>query len=291
MSCHHFFPCRRLVPLLVFMLLAVAPQVRAAEAEEFPTAEKTLTLGVPISLTESGIMRELAERFRHDTGILVIWASDLPANFPVMGQRCDIDAFISHIPEFEYDFMHKGKGELWLSVLYSNLLLAGPKGNPGKLSTRSLLKAMAGIDAAELPFISCRDGLGTFLAEQFLWSLLRKQEQDIEPWHINAPPQPGAALPLAAEKQAYTLCDAWSWEQFNAKYQPGDCPLEIIVGFDPALVVQYNIITVSPSICPQTNSEAAKRFANWITSPEIQTLIGEFRYNGNALFMPVNDTQ
>jgi ABC-type tungstate transport system permease subunit len=44
---------------------------------------------------------------------------------------------------------------------------------------------------------------------------------------------------------------------------------------------------VSKNVHPEVNEEAGRAFVDWITSDEVQALIGAFRESGQLLFTPV----
>jgi tungstate transport system substrate-binding protein len=48
----------------------------------------------------------------------------------------------------------------------------------------------------------------------------------------------------------------------------------------------YGIIAVDPKKHPHVNSAAARRYIEWITSPETQAMIGNYKISGKVLFHP-----
>ena len=54
------------------------------------------------------------------------------------------------------------------------------------------------------------------------------------------------------------------------------------------LLNQYGVIAVNPDKFPDVNNDAANQFIDWITSDDVQQLIGEFGIDkyGQALFTP-----
>jgi tungstate transport system substrate-binding protein len=48
----------------------------------------------------------------------------------------------------------------------------------------------------------------------------------------------------------------------------------------------YGVIAVNPKKYPQLNYEGAMAFVDWITSPEGQKAIADFKVNGEQLFFP-----
>jgi len=55
---------------------------------------------------------------------------------------------------------------------------------------------------------------------------------------------------------------------------------------DPPLFNPYGIIAVNPERHPDVNYTGAISLIKWITSPAVQTMIGEFKIRGQQLFVP-----
>ena len=55
---------------------------------------------------------------------------------------------------------------------------------------------------------------------------------------------------------------------------------------DPALFNQYSIIAVNPAHCKNAKYDLARKFTHWMTSKEVQTLIGDFKLLNKKLFNP-----
>jgi len=91
----------------------------------------------------------------------------------------------------------------------------------------------------------------------------------------------GAALNTAAAMSAYTLSDRSSWLSFGNK---GD--VTVLVEGDPRLLNRYDVILLDPKKHPEAKQEPARRFADWLASPEGQAAIGPYGVNGEQLFHP-----
>jgi tungstate transport system substrate-binding protein len=67
--------------------------------------------------------------------------------------------------------------------------------------------------------------------------------------------------------------------------------LEILFEGDPFLLNVYHVLTVNPEKWNNVNLEGAKSFADFVTSPEGQKIIGEFgvEEHGQPLFFPDAD--
>jgi len=90
---------------------------------------------------------------------------------------------------------------------------------------------------------------------------------------------------MAAEKNGYTLTDRGTYITYE-KTMNGAPPLKILVANDSRLFNQYSVIIVNPKNCPQVKPGPAKEFSDWITGKDAQALIGNYMFQGKALFMP-----
>ena len=91
----------------------------------------------------------------------------------------------------------------------------------------------------------------------------------------------GAVLTLSDEKEAYTLTDRGTWLAMQDKLD-----LEVLVEGDPRLFNPYGVIAVNPARHPDVHHREAMVFIDWITSPDAQRRIGDYRRHGERLFHP-----
>ena len=93
----------------------------------------------------------------------------------------------------------------------------------------------------------------------------------------------GPTLLMASEKQAYTLTDNGTFLSFKGKLD-----LVPIVDQGSSLLNVYSVIAVNPQKVSTVNSEMANNLVSFLTSPEIQRLIGEYgvKEYGLPLFIP-----
>ena len=139
--------------------------------------------------------------------------------------------------------------------------------------------AMARIAASEQLFVSRGDDSGTHKKEQTLWRASGTQPDG--QWYREAGQGMGKVLQIAGEMDAYTLTDRGTWLAYRKK-----SPLRLLVEGDPQLFNPYGIIAVNPVRYPDINYSGAKALIQWITAPEGQRLIGDFRIDDNRLFTP-----
>src|ERR671930_414243 len=88
-------------------------------------------------------------------------------------------------------------------------------------------------------------------------------------------------LPKAMALSAYTLSDRGTWLNFGNK---GD--LTVLVEGDPRLLNRYDVILLDPKKHPEAKHQPARRFADWLASPEGQAAIADYQVKGEQLFHP-----
>jgi tungstate transport system substrate-binding protein len=66
----------------------------------------------------------------------------------------------------------------------------------------------------------------------------------------------------------------------------GNPPLKILVEGDAVLLNQYSVIAINVKHCAKADYDAAQKFIQWITGPQAQQLIKDFKLLGKPLFTP-----
>ena len=95
----------------------------------------------------------------------------------------------------------------------------------------------------------------------------------------------GASLNTASGMNAYIMTDRASWLNFANK-----ADLKLLYSSDPLLFNQYGYLPVNPEQHPHVKHELATRLEGWLTGTKAQGLIGNYKINGETLFIP-NATQ
>lgn len=162
--------------------------------------------------------------------------------------------------------------------------MVGPRSDPAHIAgTHDAVAALKAIASAQAPFVSRGDKSGTDALEHRLWRVA-----EIDPakagggsWYRDIGGGMGTALNTAQAMNAYTISDRGTWLSFANK---GD--LAAVVEGDPRLLNRYDVILLNPAKHPVPKQALAKRFAQWLVSPEGQTAIGAYKVNGKQLFHP-----
>ena len=240
-----------------------------------------IRLATTTSTDNSGLLAYLLPEFEQNSGFNVHVIAVGTGKALRMGRDGDVDVLLVHAPEAEAEFVSGGHGLQRHGVMYNDFVLVGPHSDPAGIAAPvpSALAAMRKIAESQSTFISRGDDSGTHKKERSLW-----QASGTTPdggWYREAGQGMGKVLQMAGELDAYTLTDRGTWLAFRDK-----SPLTILFEGDPLLHNPYGIIAVSPARYPDTNHKGAAALIAWITSPEGQQMIGDFRIAGSQLFIP-----
>jgi tungstate transport system substrate-binding protein len=243
---------------------------------------RTLTLATTTSTRDSGLLKVLVPMFKKETGIDVKVVAVGSGQALELGRRGDADVLLTHAPDAEKRFMAEGYGERRRGVMHNDFVLVGPQTNPARIKGRtSITRAFDRIAQSESPFISRGDESGTHMKEKNIW-----KEAALDPagnWYVRAGVGMAQALRIASEKRAYTLADRGTFLS-----QRDRLDLAIHSQGDPLLRNPYAVIVVSSAKHPGVNHRAANRFAEFLLSPKVQSIIGKFGVErfGQPLYFP-----
>ena len=169
-------------------------------------------------------------------------------------------------------------------IAWNDFIVVGPRSDPAHVAGgRDAVAALKAIAAAEAPFVSRGDKSGTDALEHRL-----RRVTGIDPpkagggsWYRDIGGGMGAALNSAQATNAYTISDRGTWLSFGNK---GD--LTVLAEGDPRLLNRYDVILLNPAKHPVPKQASARRFAEWLLSPEGQAAIGAYKVAGEQLFRP-----
>jgi tungstate transport system substrate-binding protein len=241
-------------------------------------ATEIIKMATTTSAANTGLLDYLLPEFENDTGIHVDYIATGTGKALMHGRNGDVDVVLVHAPPAEEAFVREGFGVERIPVMWNDFVILGPPDDPGALNeAEDAADAMRRLGASGARFVSRGDDSGTHKKEMELWKQAGVQPQGA--WYIEAGQGMGACLTMANNMQAYVLTD-------RGTYLSRVDELELTVAFegDPLLINPYTIIAVSSQKHPQVNAAGVERLIEWVTSSRAQTLIGEYRINGQELF-------
>ncbi len=278
--------------VVVLAVIAIAVIVSVIATPRVPA----LKIATTSSLYDTGLWRELETIFEEQHGVkLQIFYAGTGIAFEY-GMRGDVDAVATHDRAREEQFVTGGYGVERVPFAFNYFLIVGPEDDPAGIAGlkpedafRKLLE-----DGAEDPdrivFISRGDDSGTHAKEKAIWQAagLTYKEVQGSSWskargYTEAAQGMAPTLRMANEKGAYTLTDNGTFLAYM-----GNLDLVRIVETGAMLMNVYSVIPVNPDRHPGTNTEMAGKLVGFLTSPEIQAMIGSYGVDeyGVPLFSP-----
>lgn len=266
----------------VLSSLAGAFVLAALAATAATAAAPTLILATTTSTQDSGLLDDLLPRFEKVTGLTVKTIAVGSGEALAMGRRGDADVLLVHSKAAEDEFMAEGHGSLRLDVMYNDFALVGPPSDPAGVRGLTAAEALKTIAGKGAPFASRDDRSGTHARELDLWKKAGVSPAG-QPWYVATGQGMGETARIASEKKAYTLADRGTFLALRSSLD-----LAILVEGSPDLRNSYRVIVVSPEKHPKARAAEARRFAEWLVSPETQRTIGAFGRErfGQPLFVP-----
>lgn len=248
--------------------------------------ERFITVSSTTSTQDSGLFGHILPLFKAKTGIDVRVVSQGTGQALDTGRRGDADVVFVHARAQELKFVEDGFGIERKPVMYNDFVLIGPKSDPaGIKGTADIAAALKAVAAKQAPFVSRGDRSGTHSAELALWKGADLEIEKIRgPWYREIGQGMGAALNTAGAMNAYVLSDRGTWLSFKNR---GD--LDIVVEGDHRLFNQYGVMFVNPQRHPHVKAADGQAFIDWLTGPEGQKAIADYRIEGKQLFFPNAD--
>lgn len=269
----------KLLRPLLLLFLSIATGAGAAPGDA------VLRLATTTSTENSGLLGAILPDFEASNQVEVHVLAVGTGQALKLGCNGDVDVVLVHAPPAEKKFIEDGCGVNRRQVMYNDFIIIGPEDDPvGVAQADDAAEAFKRIADHDALFVSRGDDSGTNKKELHIWD-----KAGITPggnWYREAGQGMGKVLQIASELDAYTLTDRGTWLAYRAKL-----PLHIVLEGDPVLYNPYGVIAVNPQRYPDTNYMDAMKFIGWLTSPEGQDRIAEYRVDGQLLFTPMAVTR
>ena len=231
------------------------------------------------STANTGLLDYLGDFFYDKTGIQIRTVAVGTGQAIKNARKGDGDILLVHSKKDELQFVNEGLGVKRYDLMYNDFLIIGPTSDPAKIKSLGNLELiLKKISKGNNKFISRDDNSGTHKKELYLWDKFDIKTND-KSWSIKSGTSMLSTISLASELNAYTLSDRASWITFeNKKF------LEILYEQNEILFNPYGIIALNPNKFPHVEFQKSTKFINWLLSDTGQSLISNYKVNGNQLF-------
>jgi len=248
-------------------------------------AQERLKLSSTTSTDNTGLLAYLLPEFEAKTGIRVDVIAVGTGKALKLAENGDVDVTLVHAPSSEQAFVDAGFGVNRREVMANYFVIVGPEKDPaGVGAAANAEEAFRRIAGSGLPFVSRGDNSGTHIKEQSIWKTVLGDLPTGKNWYLESGKGMGETLTIADEKMGYTLSDSGTFLKYSDKVDLG----MLFVKASDMLYNPYGIIAVNPARQPHVNYDGAMRLIAFMTSPEGQKLIGDFKDKyGNTLFTPL----
>ena len=275
-----------LIAMMVLVsLIAGMVGCGVSTAEPLPPQER-LRVATTTSLYDTGLWGYLEPKFEEKYGVELDIMYAGTGKALEYGRRGDVDVITVHSKAREEQFVSEGYGVERVPFAYNYFLIVGPEDDPAAIKSISPEDAFRKLmETGSGKFVSRGDDSGTHGKEKTIWKeagfdyeAVRKAE-----WYIEGGTGMGPTLLMADEKRAYTLTDMGTFLAYKGKLD-----LVPIVDKGDILLNVYSAIAVNPEKHPKNKTEMANNLIAFLTSPEIQKLIGTYgvKEYGMQLFTP-----
>jgi len=247
--------------------------------------EKVLMMATTTSTDNTGLLDYLAPKFKAATGVELKWTATGTGKALKLGENCDVDILMVHAPAAEKKFVAVGFGTDRREIMYNDFVIIGPPEDPAGIKGKSIKGALKMIELKLAVFVSRGDNSGTHKKELSLWKAAGLPVPEKESWYVQTGQGMLSTINIAAERNGYTMTDRGTYIKYEDNLK-GNPPLKILVEGDAVLLNQYSVIAISKKHCPNAKSDTANQFIEWITGPDAQKMIKDFKLLGKPLFTP-----
>jgi tungstate transport system substrate-binding protein len=251
------------------------------------TPKLRLRVATTTSLYDTGLWGYLEPMFEEEYNVEVdVLSLGSGAAFEY-AKRGDVDVITIHDKPNELKFVSDNYGVQRVPFAYNYFLIVGPADDPAGikgLSPEDAFKKL--METGKGTFVSRGDKSGTHSKEQAIWKAAGFDYETVRKagaWYIEAGQGMGPTLLMASEKKAYTLTDMGTYISYKSRLD-----LVPIVDEGSILLNVYSVIAVNPQKVKGVKLDMANNLINFLTSPEIQKLLGEYgvKEYGLQLFTP-----
>ncbi len=283
---------KTIIGILAVMLLVLGSLGALTACDDSTVAAKKalprLKVATTTSLYDTGLWGYLEPMFEEEYGVGMDIMYAGTSRALELGSRGDVDVVTVHAKALEEQFVADGYGVERIPFAYNYYLIIGPEDDPAGIKNLTPEAAFQKLmENGNGTFVSRGDGSGTHVMEQNIWATAgydyEENVRNAGTWYVEGGLGMGPTLTMAHELEAYTLSDMGTYLTYK-----GDIDLVPLVTEGDILLNVYSVIAVNPDNVAVTNLEMANNLIAFLTSDEIQELMGQYGVDeyGLQLFTP-----
>ncbi|NOY30469.1 MAG: solute-binding protein [Planctomycetes bacterium] len=242
---------------------------------------KVLRLATTTSTRDSGLLDLLIPTFEQQQDVRVDVIAAGTGKALKLGEAGDVDVVLVHARQAEETFMAAGFGCRREEVMVNQFELLGPADDPAKIRGMLTPEALQRIARGGFRMVSRGDDSGTHKRELELWAQARPDWDQ----YVETGQGMGPSLIIADQMFAYVLSDRGTYLRFRPKID-----LVPLTAQSPDMKNPYGIMVVHIEEQPAAQTELAQAMVDYFISPQVQTMIQNFRLEGEPLFFPLQPT-
>lgn len=225
-----------------------------------------LVLAATRDLEGSGILEAWVEDFQKGSGRTVELVVAPDREVTEMAEHGECDLLLTHLPDEEVGRLERyGYVEGKREVMRDTYLLVGPPDDPaGVRESENIADALKRIADSRRLFLVRVDGSGTAVKMERLWAMTGVS--DFLGWIRSEQGTMEEVLRSASREGAYTLCDSSTFRRFA-----GETELEVLFEGGEELVNSYQVMVVSTLPYPDTDTDGASRFIDYLFSEQARS--------------------
>ncbi len=259
--------------IIGFIFITLITPLSFAEGERVKMATTTST-------ENSGLLAVLNPPFEKKYGVKLDVISVGTGKAIRLAKNGDVDFILVHAPGAEKKFVGEGFGIERKPVMHNDFVIIGPESDPANIKeANSIKEAMTRLAKVKHIFVSRGDDSGTHKKEKSLWQIINHKPSG--EWYLSVGQGMGVVLRIANDKQGYTLTDRGTYLAYKNKIN-----LNVLFEGEDALFNPYHVIMINPAKHPHIKIELARKYSEFIRGDEGQSLIRNFKINGETLFHP-----
>ena len=271
-----------LVLALLSLFAGCIQKIPAGSKSQIAPSQE-LRLATTTSPCETGLLDTVNKNFEKVNNVKIIKTCEGTGEAIAAGELGEADVVMVHSIPDELKAVANGSFINRRYVMYNYFVIVGPESDPAGIKNASNASdAFRKIATKQSTFISRGDNSGTNQKEKSIW-----EAANITPggtWYQSTDSGMEETLIATDKKEGYTLSNRGTYLAMKDKIK-----LRILFEKDQLFLFNpYHIMAVNPAKYPSVNYNLAKKYIDYVISPEAQDIIrnyGKDKY-GEALFVP-----